>query len=291
MSKRCAFLLILLLVCGDAYAQSNTVGINQVRNRSTYMFDLMKLALSKSGKKYEFVEASERLSKNAEREAALSGRIAVFWGGTSEEQERDFLPVRVDGYRGLMSLRFFIIRKEDQGRFSSVRNVDDLKQFAFGQGRGWKDGDILEAAGLKVERSAKKAGLFHMLDGSRFDAFPRGATEAWIEANANKDLGLVVEEKLVLKYPLPTYFFFNKDRKALARDVARGLEIALEDGSFDEFFYSNDRVQAFLREANLDQRRVIEINNPYLPKGDDSYLKYSLTPEQLIDGAKRIGER
>jgi hypothetical protein len=282
-------LLAGLTLSQAAYSQTE-IGINQVRNRSTYMLDLLKLALSYSGKQHEFVQAQERLSKNAEREAALSGKIAVFWGGTSEDQERDFIPIRIDGYRGLMSLRFFIIRGDDQARFNQVRSLDDLKSIRFGQGRNWKDSQILESHGFYVAKSAKKQNLFYMLEGGRFDAFPRGATEAWKEAQANRELGLSVEKSLILRYPLPTYFFVNKDRKTLARDIHEGLTKALEDGSFDDFFYSNDRVQAFLKSADLENRTVIEITNPLLPRESAKSLKEShmLSLEQLIEGSKNF---
>lgn len=285
-------LLCLLLCCSTGWAAEVEIGINQLRDRSTYMLDLMKLALSyTTDRQYVFVETDERLSKNAEHEAALVGKIGVFWGGTSEDQEQDFIPVRVDGYRGLMSLRFFIIRAGDQGRFSSVRNLEDLQKFKMGQGRSWRDGEILEASGISVERSTKKDGLFHMLDGGRFDAFPRGATEAWVEAEAYNHLGLTVEKNLVIKYPLPTYFFVHKGHANLASDIKYGLERALEDGSFDRFFYSNDRVQAFLANAKLEERRVIELGNPFLPASAKKIVEkagYNLNIEQLIEGARRL---
>jgi len=278
--------ILVLLISVESFSAPTDIGINQVRNRSTYMLDLMKLALSYSENQYRFVEMNERFSKNAEREAALNGKIGVFWGGTSDDQERDFIPVLIDGYRGLMSMRFFIIRENDQARFDKVRTLADLQQIPVGQGRSWRDGKILEAAGITVERSSKKTGLYYMLEGGRFDGFPRGATEAWVEAEANKHLNLTVEKSLIVKYPLPTYFFVNKGFKRLADDIESGLTLAIEDGAFDRFFYQNDRVQAFLRNANLQERRVIELSNPFLPKSASG--KGVLKVEELIEGSRRL---
>lgn len=282
---------MLFACCSTTWAATVEVGINQVRNRSTYMLDLMKLALTyTTDTNYVFVETDERLSKNAEHEATLSGKIGVYWGGTSEDQERDFIPIHVDGYRGLMSLRFFIIRDGDQSRFSAIRTLDDLQRIKMGQGRSWRDAEILEASGIKVERATKKDGLFYMLEGGRFDAFPRGATEAWDEANGYRHLNLAVEKKLIVSYPLPTYFFVHKGYDKLARDIHYGLNRALQDGSFDRFFYTNDRVQAFLAEAKLEDRHVIELDNPFLPASakivEDA--GYNLSIEQLIEGARRL---
>ncbi|SMF04936.1 hypothetical protein SAMN02745866_00386 [Alteromonadaceae bacterium Bs31] len=289
MRFRFSVLLLLVFVLSEASAAPIDVPINKIRaTNSPYMLDLMKLALSYSDRQYKFVETSERLSKAAQHEAALHGNIAVYWGGTSPDQEEEFIPVRIDGYRGLMSLRFMIVRASDIGRYRSVNNINDLRNFRMGQGRGWKDGKILESAGFDVEVATKKAGLFHMLDGGRFDAFPRGATEAWVETDANRDLNLAVEEHLVIRYLLPTYFFVNKGRKQFANDIEAGLLMAIEDGSFDRFFYGSDRVQRFLDQANLAQRKIIDLNNPFLSKAAIESAKFNFSVEDLIEGARRI---
>ncbi len=282
-------LMLLCFFVSEAVAAPIEVPINKLRATSSpYMLNLMKLALSYSDRQYTFVETSERLSKRAQHEATLYGNIAVYWGGTSPDQEREFIAVPIDGYRGLMSLRFMIIRSNDVNRFSSVGSVRDLQGFAMGQGRGWKDGRILEAAGFTVELSTKKSGLYHMLDGGRFDAFPRGATEAWIEVDANRDLNLTVEEHLVIRYLLPTYFFVNKGQRQLANDIEAGFLMALEDGSFDRFFYSSDRVQRFLEQANLEQRTIIDLENPFLSREAIESAKYNLSVDDLVEGARRI---
>ncbi len=281
---------LMLLMSRDLYGATTQVPINLVRDNSTYMLDLLRMVLEGADNEYKFVETSERLSKQAEREAALNGGIGVFWGGTSEADENDFIPVRIDAYRGLMSLRFLIIRKNDQPSFTSVTSLGQLQALTMGQGCAWQDGAILKSAGLTVECSSKKEGLFYMLEGDRFDAFPRGATEAWIEVAANKNLDLAVEDNLIIHYPLPTYYFVSKKMPALAADIERGLISALNDGSFDKFFYKNDRVQTFLAQAQLDQRRVIELENPFLPKkSQNTGLQSSaLGIEQLIDGHARL---
>jgi len=270
--------------------QAKTLVINKIRaTNSPYMLNLLKLALSYSDTEYTFKELPERLTKTASREALRLDEINVIWGGTSKDMEANYRPIRIDGYRGLMSMRFLIIRKGDQARFNNIRTLEDLKSLRFGQGRTWTDGKILEHSGLTVRRSTKKDGLYHMLDGGRFEAFPRGATEAWKEVDQMSSLPLEVEEKLIISYPLPTYFFVNKDNLALARDVENGLESAITDGTMDNFFYNSDRVRSFLKNAKLTQRRVIELNNPFLPEAtpidrDELWL----TIDELIEGAAQF---
>lgn len=248
-------------------AEKKTVTTNMKSNVQTdYMNGLLKLALSYSDKEYIFATTSEVYSRPRVMESVKSGSISVMWGGTSEEMERDFIPIRIDAYRGLMNHRLFFIRQGDQSRFDQIRTLDDLKKIKFGQGRSWQDASILESAGLQVIKATKKPSLYYMLDGSRFDAFPRGANEVWTELAAFPDLKLTVEKNLVLIYPLPTYFFVTPKDSVLAKDIEFGLESAIKDGAFDRYFYNSPEVKEALGKADLKNRRAIRIANPYLPK-------------------------
>jgi len=247
--------------------EAKTVITNMKSNVQTdYMNGLLKLALSYSDKHYIFSTTNEVYSRPRVVESVKSGIISVMWGGTSEEMERDFIPIRIDAYRGLMNHRLFFIRQGDQSRFDNIKTLDDLKKIRLGQGRSWQDASILESAGLNVVKTTKKPSLYHMLDGGRFDAFPRGANEVWTELSAFPDLKLTVEKQLVLIYPLPTYFFVTHKDPALAKDIEFGLESAIKDGAFNRYFYGSPEVQEALEKADLGNRRAIRISNPYLPK-------------------------
>ncbi|MCE3251627.1 MAG: diguanylate cyclase [Cellvibrio sp.] len=261
--------VLAYLMSGAPYlaAETKTLVTNMKSNVQTdYMNGLLKLALSYSDENYVFSTTSEVYSRPRVMESVKSGAISVMWGGTSEEMERDFLPIRIDAYRGLMNHRLLFIRQGDQARFDRIKTLDDLKHIRFGQGRSWQDASILESAGLEVVKATKKPSLYHMLDGGRFDAFPRGANEVWTELTAFPDLKLTVEKNLVLIYPLPTYFFVTKKDPELARDIEFGLESAISDGAFNKYFYTSPEVQEALEKADLANRRAIRINNPYLPK-------------------------
>lgn len=248
-------------------AETKTVTTNMKSNVQTdYMNGLLRLALSYSDKNYIFATTTEVYSRPRVVESVKSGLISVMWGGTSEEMERDFIPIRIDAYRGLMNHRLFFIRQGDQARFDNIKTLEDLKRIRLGQGRSWQDASILENAGLNVVKTTKKPSLYHMLDGGRFDAFPRGANEVWTELSAFPDLKLTVEKNLVLIYPLPTYFFVTHKDPTLAKDIESGLESAIKDGTFNKYFYDSPEVQEALEKADLGNRRAIRISNPYLPK-------------------------
>lgn len=259
--------LFLLSISPYTAAEQKTVITNMKSNVQTdYMNGLLKLALSYSEKYYVYSSTAEVYSRPRVMESVKSGSISVMWGGTSEEMERDFIPVRIDAYRGLMNHRLFFIRKGDQARFDKINTLEDLKLLKLGQGRSWQDASILENAGLDVVKATKKPSLYYMLDGGRFDAFPRGANEVWTELSAFPNLELTVEKRLVLIYPLPTYFFVSTKDPELAQDIENGLESAIKDGAFDKYFYGSPEVQEALEKADLPNRHAIRISNPYLPK-------------------------
>ncbi len=264
---QCGALVLATVAIPLLAEKTKTVVTNMKSNVQTdYMNGLLKLALSYSNKNYIFSTTTEVYSRPRVVESVKSGVISVMWGGTSEEMERDFIPIRIDAYRGLMNHRLFFIRQGDQARFDNIKTVEDLKQIRLGQGRSWQDASILENAGLNVVKTTKKPSLYHMLDGGRFDAFPRGANEVWTELAAFPDLKLTVEKNLVLIYPLPTYFFVTSKDPELAKDIEFGLESAIKDGAFNQYFYGSPEVQEALEKADLGNRHAIRINNPYLPK-------------------------
>lgn len=249
------------------YGQEKSITINMKSNMQTdYMNGLLRLALDYSDKSYTFLSTSEVYSRPRLMESLKNGSVSVMWGGTSEQMEKDFIPVRIDAYRGLMNHRLLFIREGDQARFDQVKTLDDLRKIKFGQGRSWQDAAILEHAGFNVVKATKKNSLYFMLDGGRFDAFPRGANEVWTELSAFPELPLTVEKNLVIIYPLPTYFFVSPHDPELAKDLEDGLEKAIADGAFDRYFFNSPEVKDALAKANLSQRRAFRIDNPFLPK-------------------------
>ena len=54
-----------------------------------------------------------------------------------------------------------------------------------------------------------------MLEGGRYDYFPRGVHEPWSEITARPHLPLTVEKHILVKYPMPAYLFVNKIYVAL----------------------------------------------------------------------------
>lgn len=184
------------------------------------------------------------------------------------ELMRNLIPVRIPIDKGLLGYRVFLIRSEDQQRFSAVQTLDDLRKFNIGQGSDWSDVAIYRAAGFHVVTGVSYDGLFDMLIAKRFDAFGRGATEVLGEWNARRkeSPSMAVEKDLLLYYPMPTYFWFPKTRQGMqkAERVERGMRKLVASGALDRMFKAE--FGSLIDELRLKQRRIFRIPNPNLPQ-------------------------
>ena len=244
--------------------------------KEEYQFGLLKLALSYDKENsYNFVESSRFLPQITMIEQIKAGELDVAWTGTSNELEQQLMPIRIPLYKGLLGHRIFIIRQGDQARFDQINTFEQLKTFTAAQERTWADTTILRSAGIPVIGTRRYENLFYMLEGGRYDYFPRGVHEPWSEITARPHLPLTVEKHILVKYPMPAYLFVNKNNVALANKINDGLMQAIEDGSFNDYFFSNPMIKDVIAKANLTDRVMFEINNPNIPSStpfDDKRL-------------------
>jgi ABC-type amino acid transport substrate-binding protein len=196
------------------------------------------------------------------------GQINIIVRATDAGLEREFLPVRLPVDRGLLGNRVFLVREADLPRFAAVRTLDDLRRLRAGLGYDWADLAIVQAAGIPTVTSHSYEGLFTMLMAGRFDFFSRALDEAareYDERHARMPQ-LALEPTLLLRYPLPRYFFLRRDAEGrkLAARIADGLEIMIKDGSLDALFqqYKHELIER----NGLTKRRVISIPNPTLSR-------------------------
>lgn len=247
-------------------------GVNSIE---AYAKGLLKLALSKVPTQYDWQEPVPNTSEERIVQMLADNELDVVWYASTEALEERFLPVRIPMYKGLLGYRVLMIKRGTQHKYDGVQTLEDMRKFSLGQGRFWADTQVLESNGLKVVKVLKYDGLFHMLDGDRFDAFPRGVHEPWSEMQRYPTLALDVEQNLLFSYINPFYFFVNKSNPGLAGDIERGLRIAIEDGSFNEYFLNDPTVKDVITKANLKDRLLIHLENPGLPKNtpvDDASL-------------------
>lgn len=241
------------------------VASGDIDSKQSYYIDVLKLALQKSEAEFGpfllepvFVET---LQGRRIKLVADDQLIDVMWTMTSRQREQELRAIYIPIMKGLMGYRIALIRRGDQKRFDRIDTLAALKTLTWGQGQDWPDSDILESQGFTVMRG-NSSSLIDMLSRGRFDAFPRALHEPWSEVKGREDIE--VESSLLIKYSAPIYFFVNKQNERLALRIEAGLELAIEDGSFDKLFYNHPTTAEVLQKANLKNRKIFEIANPSL---------------------------
>jgi len=178
--------------------------------------------------------------------------------------EEQTIPIRIPVLKGMLGIRLFFIRKDHEALFRDVRTLDDLKRVRMGSGHAWTITRALEAEGFNMVPGTSYEGLFRMLDGNRFDCFPRGLTEIYYEQEARKDEypEMIIEPTMAMIMPLPSFIFVSPKEPRLAKRMEAGLKRVMANGTYDELFekYYGDMLQR----ARLDQRRVFHVPNPAL---------------------------
>jgi hypothetical protein len=238
--------------------------------RYEYHWEILRTALEKTAPKwgaYGMVK-SELMT---ERRQALelknaTGKLTVMYLSTTPDFEQSLIPIHIPVDKNLGGYCVFLIRKDEQPRFASVRSIADLRKFTFGLGLGWIDVDILKAAGLPVVTGSSYDGLFEMLVRKRFDIFLRAAVEVFDEYDQRKNRfpDLDIEKNLILYYPLPMYFWFPKtaEGRRLASRAEEGMRMMIADGTYDRIFDKYQRHK--IERLRLKSRRIIKIGNPFL---------------------------
>ncbi|SFD76814.1 hypothetical protein [Pseudoalteromonas denitrificans] len=282
MLKKYIFIMqicVFLNFTANAKALTQPLTVNYASSQllenspQNYYIDVLILALEKSADKFGDFKLNEKtLETHQGRTLNLleQGKdIDVVWSMTSIEREQRFSTIYIPLVKGLMGHRIGIIRKNEQYKFKDINNLNKLKKVFIGQGIDWPDTKILKSNGFKIVQGAG-ANLLSMLEIKRFDYFPRGIHEPWLEIVDNKNL--VVEQTLLLKYPAPVYFFININNKILTERLKFGLHKAIQDGSFDKLFNSHEMTSTAIKKANIPQRRLFELENPLLSPKTKSIL-------------------
>ena len=262
-------LCLFVTFSSHAFSAAKTIRVNEFSDpNATYAIKMLKLAIAHSDNPdYQIEVIKEDLTQARVNEEVRSGGLLdVCWTSSDAQIESQLRPIRIPLFKGLLGYRIFIINKNDQAKFDKVQTLDDLKKLTLGQGRTWADGRILEANGLTVIKTNKYPGLFYMVEGGRFDGFPRGVHEPFGELEARPTMELAVEKNLMVYYQMPFYLFVSPNNQALAKDLETGFERAIANGEFDKVFYGDKSIQDVLQKANMKNRKVFKLENPLLSK-------------------------
>lgn len=265
----CCFSAFLLLsFCSIALAKEQEIVIppwEQSDNKQNiYLSKLLRLVL----KKTEATDGTINIKYFSESysltrflaELKNNRSIDVIWNGTSNQREKDLLAIKIPLIQEFTEYRVLMIRKEDQSKFSNIKTLSDLQKFTAGTGSDWPSGDILRRNSIPTITINNSNKLFAMLKAKRFDFISRNTFEAWDEEKQFKADGLAVETTLLLHGGARYYYFVNKENKALADRIQRGLTIAIADGSYNELLFSTSEFHRGNEEVHSKGRRIIELN-------------------------------
>ena len=262
------FLSLLSLLSTPIQSLADSVRLPTQRSEQTKLPDVLIIEALKRGQRYKveypYGVDIDHLPLSTRIEGVRSGRLDVFYAMTTAEYEREFQAVYIPIYRGLMGMRLALIKSTNQNLLSNVSDISGLQKFVAGQGKLWADSKILHENGLPLVLEAKYPNLFRMLEADRFDYFPRGIHEPWSEVEDWKHLDLTVDPHILIQYKAPFYFFVNRKNQALANHLSLTLTSMIEDGSFNRLFFNDREVKAALDNANVNARRVIKLENPFL---------------------------
>ncbi len=260
---------MLTLACAlsltAAHAQIRVVYPN-LEEREGYGYSILALALEKSGVDYTLEIYGKRINMERAKYLLDRGDISVIDLGTSAEFESRWDAVYFPIDRGLSGYRLMFVNEELLPAFAAIRDVRTLSGYSAAQGTDWADTAILRHAGIDVLESARFDTLFKMVDARRVDFFPLGVEEIGTFRDRYADLltHTAIEPTMALHYPFARLYFVRKGNTELETAILRGLERAFADGSFQRMFAGDPGVVKSLGIANLGNRRILEMENPYM---------------------------
>jgi len=243
--------------------------IDRTEAQEEYYIKLLELALENTVDEYgpyklELTDSSFYQEEGLDKLRKGEGEIEILYTMTSKAREMVLQPIRIPILKGLGGHRVSFVRMGDEDIMANAKLKSDLKEYTFVQGADWPDTKILKANGLNVKISQSYNNLFQMIVNNQADAFPRAVTELWGELRENYNLNIAVEKFVVIQYPSAFYFFVNKNNDKLAKRIEKGLNQAIEEGTFDTLF--NVYNQHYIRNLNLKNRTYIKLTNPLLPE-------------------------
>lgn len=191
--------------------------------------------------------------------------INVYFALTRKDMESIGTPIRIPVRRGLVSYRLLLINKGTEHLFKNVETLDDLKNIRVGIDTAWATYKTVFHHNFNVVPVADYDSMFNMLSRKRFDYIPRSINEIFdeLDRHSSKNFKFSIEPSLVLYLPSATYIFVSNKSPRIAQRLHLGLNMMVDNGDlekiFDEFFSDQ------LIKADLKNRKVIYIPNPYLP--------------------------
>ena len=274
--------LILLIVhsyvCAMDLIKAN-IGESVLDQRIHFKKQILINALELTKPKYgDYQIEIKKYYMNGDRsfvELTTGKNINVYFALTRSDMEEIAIPIRIPVRRGIVNYRLLLIKRGTENFFSNVNTLDDLKKIRVGVDTAWAAHKTLLYHGFNIIPVADYDSMFNMLARKRFEYIPRAPNEIFdeIERHPGEFYDFIIEPTLAIYMPSATYVFVSKEFPRIADRLKEGLELMVKNGDllkiFHTFFYDS------ILKANIKNRKIINIVNPYLPETvpvDDSTL-------------------
>tara|TARA_B110000091_G_C13805742_1_gene472431 strand:- start:964 stop:1839 length:876 start_codon:yes stop_codon:yes gene_type:complete len=270
MNKILAVFILLLSVNAQSASWQITFpsSLDTASTIDEYPIKLLALALDQTGVSYQLIPSDNFLSKGKALDRLQDNReINIVWGMTNVQREKDFLPIRIPIFKGLIGWRLLLIRQDMAERFTYIQQFEHLVKLSPLQGRDWPDTKILQSNGFDVITERNQTSLMKMLGRAQGDFFPRSIIEVWEELARSKvanEIQLQIQPSLGIRYPAAIYFFVNKKSVPLANLIETGLEKAIENGTYEALFVDN--YKTYIEKAQIENRTFYPLENAFLPE-------------------------
>ncbi|MBL4638799.1 MAG: hypothetical protein JKY76_05495 [Proteobacteria bacterium] len=280
------WLFCLSIVCSEtAYSDTTfTYRANESKYDTRYEYDrrLLELALQKTEVKYgpfKLVPSKPGLNEKRVFLEVKKGTYQNFFlkQSVTPEHLETLLHIPFPLDRGVVGYRVAFVSESTRQKLTQVKTLEGLKQFTVLQGLGWVDADILRQQGFEVILSSYYDPMFKMVARDRAHLFLRGINEVLDEWQAHKHIKhLVLDDNVVIQYPLPRFFFTTKSNTDALNRVQEGILIAYHDGSLIDLW--KEKYQASIDFSKLKNRRFFALENPIIKGLDDAYKQYNFDP-------------
>lgn len=236
---------------------------------SGYWFELVSLALDRTSDEfgeYDIQVYNEVIGNERHRAEMLRGELINARIGLSTlEREQIYLPIKIPLRKGLLNYRLLVARKDKVKEIERKFRLSGLDGLKIGLVESWVTSSILRHHEFQVITIADSSKLFRLLLVDRYEVTLRGANEVYTELEIDEAEGeqFAIVPNFGVYIASPSYIFVSKQAPGLAERIEKGLELLIEDGTFDDTFYKwhADSIE----KAQIDKRTFIQVDNPFLP--------------------------
>lgn len=184
---------------------------------------------------------------------------------TTNKAENTSIPIKIPMDKGVRNYRLLLTHQDNVEKMSSINSIDELKNYKSGLLYSWVTTSIFRHHQFTIQELPTYEGMFKLLSAKRIDYTVRGVNEIYNELDLVTPVisNLAVVPGIALYINSPSYIFVSKRFPRLAKRIKTGLELMIKDGSLDQLI--NQYFKKYLDKAQLSSRKIITIDNPFLP--------------------------